>query len=112
MAKRMRRHVPALVLAALTVTAVAIPGPGVAAEGQPTHIVVVTHGQAADPYWSVVKNGVDAAAKTQGAPVDYLAPETFDVARQAQMIDPAVASAPDGLVVSIPDPDAVGPSVK
>jgi len=27
-------------------------------------IVVITHGQASDPFWSVVKNGVDAAAAT------------------------------------------------
>ena len=79
---------------------------------EPTRIVVVTHGQAADPYWSVVKNGVDAAAKTQGITAEYLSPETFDMVRMAQMIDGAVASQPDGLVVSIPDADALGPSVK
>ena len=78
----------------------------------PTRIAVITHGQAADPYWSVVKNGVDAAAKTQGAQVDYRAPDTFDMVQMAQLVDAAVASAPDGLVVSIPDADALGPSVK
>ena len=66
----------------------------------------ITHGQAADPYWSVVKNGVDAAAKTQGVKAEYLAPETFDMVQMAQLIDAAVASKPDGLVVSIPDADA------
>lgn len=77
-----------------------------------TRIVVVTHGQAADPYWSVVKNGVDEAAKTLGVKAEYVAPETFDMARMAQMIDAAVASKPDGMVISIPDGDALGPSVK
>ena len=82
------------------------------AQDAPTKIAVITHGQAADPYWSVVKNGVDAAAKIQGANVDYRAPDTFDMVQMAQLVDAAVASAPDGIVVSIPDADALGPSVK
>ena len=71
-----------------------------------THVVFVTHGQSGDPYWSVVKNGMDDAAKTLGVKAEYLAPETFDMAKMAQMIDAAVASKPDGLVVSIADPAA------
>ena len=35
-----------------------------AQEAQPSRIVFVTHGQAADHYWSVVKKGVDDAAAT------------------------------------------------
>ncbi len=78
-------------------------------------IVVVTHGQASDPFWSVVKNGVDAAARDMagyGVTVEYRAPETFDMVKMAQLIDAAVASKPDGLAVSIPDADALGPSIK
>ena len=60
----------------------------------------------------MVKNGVDAAAKTQGADVDYRSPDTFDMVQMAQLVDAAVASKPDGLVVSIPDADALGPSVQ
>jgi simple sugar transport system substrate-binding protein len=75
-------------------------------------IVVVTHGQASDPFWSVVKNGVDAGAKAMGVTVEYRAPDTFDMVQMAQLIDAAVASQPDGLVVSIPDADALGPSIK
>src|SRR5690606_23158866 len=74
-------------------------------------IVVVTHGQASDPFWSVVKNGVDAAAADMGVTVEYQAPSTFDMVAMSQLIDAAVASDPDGLVVSIPDPDALGPSI-
>lgn len=77
-----------------------------------TRVVFVTHGQQADPYWSVVKNGVDEAARQLGVTAEYNAPETFDMARMAQMIDAAVASRPDGLVVSIPDAEALGRSVK
>jgi simple sugar transport system substrate-binding protein len=75
-------------------------------------IVVVSHGQASDPFWSVVKNGVDAASKDLGVTVEYQAPQTFDMVAMSQLIDAAVASKPDGLVVSIPDAAALGPSIK
>jgi simple sugar transport system substrate-binding protein len=74
--------------------------------------VVVTHGQASDPFWSVAANGVDAAAEDMGVTVEYQAPETFDMVAMSDLIDAAVASQPDGLVVSIPDADALGPSIK
>jgi len=74
--------------------------------------VVVTHGQASDPFWSVVKNGVDAAAADMGVTVEYQAPGTFDMVEMSQLIDAAVASEPDGLVVSIPDADALGESIR
>jgi len=80
--------------------------------GMAQRIVVVTHGQAADPFWSVVKNGVDLAAQQTGVRVEYRAPETFDMVQMGQLIDAAVASKPDGLVVSIPDADALGPHIK
>jgi simple sugar transport system substrate-binding protein len=75
-------------------------------------IVVVTHGQAADPFWSVIKNGVDAAAEEMGVTAEYRAPDTFDMVQMAQIIDAAVASQPDGLVVSIPDAEALGDSIR
>ena len=77
-----------------------------------TRVVFVTHGQSGDPYWSVVKNGMDDAAETLGVKAEYLAPENFDMAKMAQMIDAAAASKPDGLVVSIPDASALGGPVK
>lgn len=75
-------------------------------------IVVVSHGQAADPFWSVVKNGVDEAAVDMGIDVEYQSPQTFDMVAMSQLIDAAVASNPDGLVVSIPDSDALGDSIR
>ena len=99
--------------AMLAATAALALGLGSAAVAQDAgRIVVVTHGQATDPFWSVVKNGVDEAAKTYGATVEYRAPDTFDMVQMAQLIDAAVASQPDGLVVSIPDADALGDSIK
>jgi simple sugar transport system substrate-binding protein len=82
------------------------------ASAQATRIVVVTHGQASDPFWSVVKHGVDDAAALMGVEVQYQAPQTFDMVAMGQMIDAAVASRPDGLVVSIPDAEALGNSIR
>lgn len=75
-------------------------------------IIVVAHGQANDPFWSVVKNGVEEAARDTGINVDYRSPETFDMVAMSQLIDAAVNQEPDGLVVSIPDADALGPSIE
>lgn len=74
--------------------------------------VVVSHGQASDPFWSVVQRGVEQAGQDMGVTVEYQAPGTFDMVAMAQLIDAAVASNPDGLVVSIPDADALGDSIR
>jgi simple sugar transport system substrate-binding protein len=74
-------------------------------------IVVVSHGQASDPFWSVVQQGVEQAGEDMGVTVEYQAPPTFDMVAMAQLIDAAVASQPDGLIVSVPDADALGPSI-
>jgi simple sugar transport system substrate-binding protein len=88
-------------------------GPAPAAEEmRPFRFVAVVHGQASDPFWSVVKNGFDAAAKDMRVKVEYQAPGTFDMVEMSQLIDAAVASNPDGLIVSIPDADALGESIR
>ncbi len=82
------------------------------AQAKDLKIIAVTHGQASDPFWSIVKNGITQAGKDQGVTVDYRAPETFDMVAMGQLIDAAVNQQPDGLIVSDPDPDALGPSIK
>ncbi len=74
--------------------------------------VVVSHGQASDPFWSVVQRGTQAAAEDLGVEVDYQAPTTYDMVAMSQLIDAAVASQADGLVVSIPDAEALSPSIE
>lgn len=96
-----------LVKSAVVAGALALSAPASA-----TDIIVVSHGQANDAFWSVVKNGVTLAAEHTGANVDYRAPETFDMVAMSQLIDAAVNQEPDGLVVSIPDGDALGPSIE
>jgi simple sugar transport system substrate-binding protein len=81
------------------------------AQKKPT-IIVVTHGQALDPFWLVVRNGVEAAAKETGSNVEYWAPERFDLVAMSLLVDAAVVSKPDGLVVSIPDAAFLGKPIQ
>ena len=96
-----------LIAGLLTATAMMAAVPAMAVD-----IIVVSHGQANDAFWSVVKAGVEHAATQTGANVEYRSPETFDMVAMSQLIDAAVAQAPDGIVVSIPDADALGPSIQ
>lgn len=82
------------------------------AQRKDVKIAVVTHGQASDTFWSVVKNGVENASKDLGVTVTYNSPQTFDMVAMSRLIDAEVAKKPDGLVVSIPDSNALGNSIK
>jgi len=76
-------------------------------------IEIVTHGQAQDGFWGVVRNGVKAAASQMGVTANYSAPGAeSDMPGMVSLIDAAVAKKPTGLVVSIPNPDALGPAIK
>jgi simple sugar transport system substrate-binding protein len=74
-------------------------------------IAVVTHGQASSKFWAIVRNGVEAASRTLDVLVDQRSPDVYSVPRMNQLIDEAVASRPDGLVVSIPEA-GVGPAIR
>lgn len=105
----MTRLFSRLLSAAAVAGLVATQSPALAAD---INIIVVSHGQASDPFWSVVKNGVAQAGEDMKVTVDYRAPETFDMVAMAQLIDAAVNQEPAGLVVSIPDGDALGEAIR
>jgi len=75
-------------------------------------IIMITHGQAADPYWSVVKHGADDAAHDLGVSFSYQAPQTFDIPQMQTMFKAAIAQKPTGIAVSITDEAAIGPLIK
>jgi simple sugar transport system substrate-binding protein len=64
------------------------------------------------PFWSEVKNGVNRAAAVTGVTATYLALGNFNAVALSHLIDVAVASKPDGLVVSIPDCTILTPALK
>jgi simple sugar transport system substrate-binding protein len=92
------------------------PAAGRAGAGDPgrgaIRIVMVTHGQTSDPFWSVVANGAADAGRELGVRLEYQAPSSFDMVRMSQLIDAAVASRPSALAVSIPDPGATARSIE
>jgi Periplasmic binding protein domain len=76
-------------------------------------IEIVTHGQAQDGFWGVVRNGVKAGAADMGVTANYSAPGTeSDMPGMAALIDAAINKKPSGLVVSIPNPDALSGPIK
>ena len=97
-------------LLATVLTAMALVG--VAAAAEKPRFIMVTHGAASDPFWAAIKEGADEAAAEAGVALDYRAPDTFDLARMAALVTEAVAEKPDGLVVSIPNADAVAGPIR
>ena len=75
------------------------------------HFVMITHGEASGLFWPVVRNGAQAAAAQLGVSVTYEAPDTYNIARMRQLIEAAITTKPDGLVVSLPNPAALAPAV-
>jgi simple sugar transport system substrate-binding protein len=75
-------------------------------------LAVVSHGQASDPFWAIVKKGVDDAGRRSGVAVSYRAPDTYDIKRMSRMIDEATSAHLDGLVVSLPDVDGLAPAIR
>jgi simple sugar transport system substrate-binding protein len=88
--------------------------PGIAPgapRSESTRIAVVTHGQASSPFWAIVRNGVDAAGRQMDVLVTYKAPDVYSLEHMVSLIDQAVASKPDGLVVSLPEP-GLAPAIR
>ena len=94
--------------AAFLMTAVGVLLLGMASAFAKTErIVIITNAEASDPFWSVVKHGVDDAAKETGVHADFFAPDHYDTYQMKQMIEAAIASNADGVIVSISDPAAL-----
>lgn len=74
--------------------------------------VMITHTQGTDPFWPVVEKGGRDAAKAIGADFEYNFDPSGDMAGMAKLIEAAAATQPDGIVVSLPDPDALGGAIR
>ena len=75
-------------------------------------IVMVTHGEGKDPFWPVVQKGGEDAARHVGADFEYIFNPSGDMGDMAKSIAAAAATQPDGMVVSLPDPEALGQAIK
>lgn len=71
---------------------------------------VIIHGVPDGSFWNVVKKGAEDGGAQYGVDVEVTGdPEG---SRQAQLIDSAVANQPDGIVVSMANPDALQGSIE
>jgi simple sugar transport system substrate-binding protein len=94
-----------------TATVAGAPPPAPGAR-QDVRIVVVTHGQASDAFWALVKNGIDQAARDLGVEVSYRAADVYTPGRMRRLLEAAVAERPDGLVVTLPNPRTFAPALR
>ncbi len=74
-------------------------------------IEFVTHATP-DPFWSVVQNGVQQAEKDTGVEASYRELDAYDIPQLQRNLEAAIAAEPDGLVVSIPDPNALTDTIR
>ena len=83
-----------------------------ATSGPRITVAMVTHGQAFDPFWALVKKGAQTAATDFNVNPVYSSPSTTNPQEQASLITKAAAQHPKGLVVTIPDAAALSASIK
>ncbi|MCE2522324.1 MAG: sugar ABC transporter substrate-binding protein [Rhodobacteraceae bacterium] len=74
--------------------------------------VMITHTQGTDPFWPVVEKAGRDAAEDVGAEFEYNFDPSGDMAGMAKLIEAASATQPDGIVVSLPDADALGGAIR
>ena len=75
-------------------------------------VAMVTHGQGFDPFWALVRKGAEQAATDFNVDLHYSSPDTTDPNAQAKLINDAAAQGPAAMVVTIPDPAVLVPSIR
>jgi simple sugar transport system substrate-binding protein len=69
--------------------------------------VLVSHAPDSDSWWNTIKNAIKIAGEQMQVKVEYRNPPTGDLADMARIVEQAVASNPDGLIVTIADFDVL-----
>lgn len=106
-------------VSALVLTTVASAGAmltPVAAQAAGERFVLVSHADDSDSWWNTIKNAIKDAGNQLDVEVEYRNPSTGDLADMARIVEQAVATNPDGLIVTIADYDVlkgpIGKAVK
>ena len=81
-----------------------------AAAGPKLKFAMITHAPAGDTFFDIIRKGADAAAAANN--VEYTYTNDGDPTRQAVLIENAVNSKPDGILVSVPAPAALKPAIQ
>ncbi len=97
-----RAMVPvSLVLLALLVTATVI----TAQEGPRYRFILVAHNVSV-PFWVPVRKGAEDAGELLGVDVQFTGPTDFNLPRQRDILQAAIASGVDGIGTTMPDTEA------
>ncbi len=92
--------------AMLTAAALALSaGTPAMAEGE--RFVLISHAPDSDSWWNTIKNAIKIAGEQMDVTVEYRNPPTGDLADMARIVEQAVASGPDGIIVTIADFDVL-----
>jgi simple sugar transport system substrate-binding protein len=98
----MRKSFTAMLTAAALTLSVGAPA---MAEGE--RFVLISHAPDSDSWWNTIKNAIEVAGKQMDVTVEYRNPPTGDLADMARIVEQAVASNPDGIILTIADFDVL-----
>jgi simple sugar transport system substrate-binding protein len=70
-------------------------------------LLIVTHDLLGDPFWAILLRGVAAGARDAGCDVGHYRPEVFTPSKMRAVVERALAEHPDGLITTLPDPEAL-----
>lgn len=73
-------------------------------------VAMVTHGAPGDTYWDLVRKGAEDAAKKDNIELRYSSDP--QAPNQANLVRSAVDAGVDGIAVTLPNPEAIGPAAK
>ena len=93
-----------LVLALMLVGPMTMGGaPAAAQDDEPLRFVFVTHDLGAGIF-APVRRGMEDACALIGATCEFLGPQTYDPAQQVAILEAAIATNPDGIATTRPEP--------
>ena len=98
----MRKTFTAMLTAAALTLSVGAPA---MAEGE--RFVLISHAPDSDSWWNTIKNAIEVAGKQMDVTVEYRNPPTGDLADMARIVEQAIASNPDGIILTIADFDVL-----
>jgi simple sugar transport system substrate-binding protein len=84
------------------------------AAGHEKKFILVSHSPSTDPYWAVVAQGLEQAGSDFGVETEYRGVQANlqDPNEEQRLIQAAIASHPDGLIVTDPYPESLNSAIK
>ena len=73
-------------------------------------VAMVTHGAPGDTYWDLVRKGAEDAAKKDNIELRYSSDP--QAPNQANLVRSAVDAGVDGIAVTMPNAEAIGPAAR